>query len=73
MTATIHPDIADYARRHGLDPSVDADGGLAVRIDGRHRVKLIPAEDGMLVLRARLAERCPMGGRRAAQLRQAGC
>lgn len=29
MTATIHPDIADYARRHGLEPSVDADGGLA--------------------------------------------
>ncbi|CFW34318.1 Uncharacterised protein [Bordetella pertussis] len=28
MTATIHPDIADYARRHGLNPRSTPMAGL---------------------------------------------
>lgn len=61
----LHPVLQAYAARTGFEPAyVRDDGGLAIVVDGRYRVVVVPGTEGRLVLTSVLKDLVTVGERR---------
>lgn len=72
MNQPMHPMIADYVARHGIDVPVPFSGRLTVVVDERYRVHMESVAEGTVVLLSRLATLPPSGAVRDEWLLQVG-